>query len=135
VQAERRLERSRNATTAAVPLTEANATAFSILCRDERTLSAAQRALVASTKFNGIKHHSTRFNISHSCRWNRPAKSHPGKRKGTAKKRKLVKARVTPYFNKVFAARQNLADCCAKCFACANRIVASFANPVISPCC
>jgi hypothetical protein len=28
VQAERRLERSRNATTAAVPLTEANATAF-----------------------------------------------------------------------------------------------------------
>jgi hypothetical protein len=36
VQAERRLERSRNATTAAVPLTEANATAFSISVRDER---------------------------------------------------------------------------------------------------
>jgi hypothetical protein len=37
-QAERRLERSRNATTAAVPLTEANATAFSISVRDERAL-------------------------------------------------------------------------------------------------
>jgi hypothetical protein len=38
VQAERRLERSRNATTAAVPLTEANATAFSFSARDERAL-------------------------------------------------------------------------------------------------
>jgi len=38
VQAERRLELSRNATTAAVPLTEANATAFSISVRDERAL-------------------------------------------------------------------------------------------------
>jgi hypothetical protein len=47
----------------------------------------------------------------------------------------LDRARVTPYFNKVFAARQNLAECCAKCFVCANRLVASGANPVISSCC
>jgi hypothetical protein len=68
-------------------------------------------------KFNAIKHHSTRLNISRSCRWNRPAKSHPGQAQGSGEKWKLVKARVTPYFNKVFAARQNLAECCAKCFA------------------
>ena len=35
----------------------------------------------------------------------------------SGEKWKLVKARVTPYFNKVFAARQNLAECCARCFA------------------
>ena len=30
----------------------------------------------------------------------------------SGEKWKLVKARVTPYFDKVFATRQNLADCC-----------------------
>jgi hypothetical protein len=38
MQTERRLERSRNVTTAAVPLTEANATAFFISDGDERAL-------------------------------------------------------------------------------------------------
>jgi hypothetical protein len=72
-------------------------------------------------KLNVIKHHSTRFNISRSCRWNHPAKSHPGQTQGSGEKWKLVKARVTPYFDKVFATRQFLADGRAKCFACANR--------------
>jgi hypothetical protein len=68
-------------------------------------------------KFNAIKHHSTRLDISRSLRWNRPAKSHPGQTQGSGEKWKLVMARVTPYFDKVFATRQNLAECCAKCFA------------------
>ena len=52
MQAERRLERSRNGTTAAVPLTEANATAFfpfpSAMSARE---AAAERALVAAGDF------------------------------------------------------------------------------------
>src|ERR1017187_7769523 len=46
-----------------------------------------------------------------------------------------MKVRVTPLFHTVFTARQNLANRRAKCFACANRIVASVADPVISPRC
>ena len=49
--AERRLERSRNATTAAVPLTEANATAFSFLSATSAREAAAERALVAVDDF------------------------------------------------------------------------------------
>jgi hypothetical protein len=51
---------------------------------------------------------------------------------GSGEKWKLVKARVTPYFDKVFATRQNLADCCAKCFACANRVANFVASDVAS---
>jgi hypothetical protein len=44
MQAERRLERSRNVTTAAVPLTEANATAFILSVRDGRAFTPQRNA-------------------------------------------------------------------------------------------
>jgi hypothetical protein len=47
-------------------------------------------------KVHAIKHHSARFNVSRSCRWNRAAKSHPGQTQMSGEKWKLVKARVTP---------------------------------------
>jgi hypothetical protein len=55
VQAERRLERSRDATTAAVPLTEANAAAFfhSPSATSARE-AAAERALVADVAPNAF---------------------------------------------------------------------------------
>jgi hypothetical protein len=81
---------------------------------DRRRKCCAKFAQLLRNKFNSIKHHSTRLNISRSCCWNHPAKSHPGQTQGSGEKWKLVKARVTPYFNKVFAARQNLADGCAE---------------------
>jgi hypothetical protein len=48
VQAERRLERSRNVTSAAVPLTEANATAFCFPSATSAREAAAERALVGT---------------------------------------------------------------------------------------
>jgi hypothetical protein len=42
-------------------------------------------------KVHAIKHHSARFNVSRSCRWNRPAKSHPGQTQMSGEKWKLVK--------------------------------------------
>jgi hypothetical protein len=65
-------------------------------------------------KFNAIKHHSTRFNISRSCRWNRPAKSHPGETQGSGEEWKLVKAPVTLQFHSVLTACQNLAGGCTE---------------------
>jgi hypothetical protein len=42
-------------------------------------------AQLSRNKFNVIKHHSTRFNISRSCRWNHRAKSHQGQTHEAAK--------------------------------------------------
>jgi hypothetical protein len=51
----------------------------------------------------------------------------------SGEKWKLVKARVTPYFNKVFAARQNLAECCARCFAWCQPSVGRFGDLFLAP--
>jgi hypothetical protein len=82
---------------------------------------AANFAQLLRNKFNAIKHRSTRLNFGRLCRWNHPPNHIKDKRKEAAKSKKLVKARATPCQNTVFAARQNLAECCAKCFVCANR--------------
>jgi len=78
---------------------------------------AANFAQLLRNKFNAIKHRSTRLNFGRLCRWNHPPNHIKDKRKEATKSKKLVKARATPCQNTVFAARQNLAECCAKCFA------------------
>ena len=82
----------------------------------------------SSTQLNTIQHGST--SAVHAAGIVRPSHTQDNTQ-GSGEKWKLVKARVTPYFNKVFAARQNLAECCAKCFACANRPL----TPCCQPCC
>jgi len=53
--------------------------------RQKAAMNLSQFAAFCHFRFNAAKHHSTRFNISGSSRWNRPAKSHQDKRKGAAK--------------------------------------------------